>query len=73
MEGASASDDELADAETAVQQVEGGKAKQRSLLTVFIEVATLIFLAEWGDRCVWDKQRVSGRMGDNNLQTYRGV
>ncbi|GIL90790.1 hypothetical protein Vretimale_16825 [Volvox reticuliferus] len=49
-DGGSASDDELADAESAVQQVEGGKTKRQSPLSVFIEVATLIFLAEWGDR-----------------------
>ncbi|GIL50390.1 hypothetical protein Vafri_6616 [Volvox africanus] len=49
-DGASTSDDELADAESAVQQVEGGKTKRQSPLSVFIEVATLIFLAEWGDR-----------------------
>ncbi|KXZ52531.1 hypothetical protein GPECTOR_9g575 [Gonium pectorale] len=46
----SASDDELAGAEEAVQAVEGGEAKRASPLAVFIEVATLIFLAEWGDR-----------------------
>ncbi|GLC45369.1 hypothetical protein PLESTB_000315100 [Pleodorina starrii] len=49
-EGPSTADEELADAESAVQQVEGGKAKQQSPLAVFFEVATLIFLAEWGDR-----------------------
>ncbi|PNH06359.1 GDT1-like protein 2, chloroplastic, partial [Tetrabaena socialis] len=49
-DGASSSDEELADAETVVQGVDGGKAGgQRSRLAVFIEVATLIFLAEWGD------------------------
>lgn len=47
-DGASASDDELADAESAVQSVEGGA--RPSALAVFLEVATLIFLAEWGDR-----------------------
>ncbi|GFR45887.1 hypothetical protein Agub_g7342 [Astrephomene gubernaculifera] len=51
--------DELADAESAVQSVgsgvSGSKSGQRgagsgSPLAVFLEVATLIFLAEWGDR-----------------------
>ncbi|KAG2441819.1 hypothetical protein HXX76_003428 [Chlamydomonas incerta] len=50
-EGASSSDEELSEAETAVQSVDaGGKGKKDSLLAVFFEVATLIFLAEWGDR-----------------------
>ncbi|PNW71577.1 hypothetical protein CHLRE_16g660000v5 [Chlamydomonas reinhardtii] len=49
--GASSSDEELSEAETVVQSVDaGGKGKKDSPLAVFFEVATLIFLAEWGDR-----------------------
>ena len=47
------SDEELADAESVVQgAAASGRVKDSSLLATFFEVATLIFLAEWGDRCV---------------------
>lgn len=50
-EDGSVSEEELADAETVVQGAAvSGRAKDGSLLATFFEVATLIFLAEWGDR-----------------------
>lgn len=43
------SDDELADAEDAVKEVESSRSR-RSVLKSLIEVASLVFVAEWGDR-----------------------
>lgn len=53
MSGVSSSDDELADAEEAVKEATSsgrvGSSSSRPLASL-VEVAGLIFLAEWGDR-----------------------
>ncbi|GAX76488.1 hypothetical protein CEUSTIGMA_g3933.t1 [Chlamydomonas eustigma] len=43
-------DEEMADAEDAVKKAESSGLKRSSPIQSFIEVATLIFIAEWGDR-----------------------
>eukprot|EP00877_Chromochloris_zofingiensis_P014336 jgi/Chrzof1/9156/Cz03g38030.t1 len=49
--GGSSSDEEMADAEMTVQEAESsGKVSSSPTMASFFEVATLIFLAEWGDR-----------------------
>lgn len=49
--GTSAAEEEMADAEDAVKQAEtSGRMTKTSRLSSFFEVATLIFIAEWGDR-----------------------
>ena len=53
MSGVSSSDDELADAEEAVKEATSsgrvGSSSSRPFASL-VEVAGLIFLAEWGDR-----------------------
>lgn len=50
--GESGADEELADAETAVKAAEsaGRMRKSAAMWAALVEVGTLIFLAEWGDR-----------------------
>ena len=43
-------DGELADAEDAVKEVSSARSSKKSVVKSFVEVATLIFVAEWGDR-----------------------
>lgn len=47
---AGGAEDEMADAESAVKEVKSEAKK--STFGILLEVSTLIFLAEWGDRCV---------------------
>jgi len=50
-EGEDKADEEMADAEDAVKQAEtSGRMRRSSPVKAFFEVATLIFIAEWGDR-----------------------
>lgn len=49
-EDASGADGEMADAESAVKGAEQNVGN-KSTVGQLVEVATLIFLAEWGDRC----------------------
>ena len=51
--GTSSSEDELADAQVAVAEATSSgriKGSNNSVLASLFEVASLIFLAEWGDR-----------------------
>lgn len=49
--GTSSSEDELADAQVAVAEAtSSGRIKGSDTLGSLFEVASLIFLAEWGDR-----------------------
>lgn len=49
--GPSGADEEMAEADEAVKAAEqGGKVRRDSPIQAFIQVASLIFIAEWGDR-----------------------
>jgi putative Ca2+/H+ antiporter (TMEM165/GDT1 family) len=48
--GASTSEEELADAEEAVAEFESSSSGMKKPFASLLEVAGLIFLAEWGDR-----------------------